>query len=101
MLRVLPHTFRKIQIRLPGFFSVVRKTRNLASQFVLQKSHKTSCTFFVARFIAPQDKTKKKPSGIRGKVDQYIKCTYDNCPLVRFQLKCSSSNGRHIYTDCL
>ena len=67
MLRVLPHTFRKIQIRLRGFFSVVRKTRNLASQFVLQKSHKTSCTFFVARFIAPQDKKKKNPlaSGVK------------------------------------
>ena len=104
MLRVLPHTFKPAlqQIRLRGFFFVVRKTRNLASQLVLQKSHKTSCTFFVARFIVPQDKTDKRPLASRGKVDQYIKCTYDNCSLFRFQLKCSSSNGYiSIFTDCL
>ena len=69
MLRVLPHTFKPAlqQIRLRGVFFVVRKTRNLASQLVLQKSHKTSCTFFVARFIVPQDKTKKKTlaSGVK------------------------------------
>ena len=46
------------QTRLQGLFFVVGKTRDIASQLVLQKSHKTSCTFFAARFTVPQGKTK-------------------------------------------
>ena len=46
------------QIWLQGLFFVVGKTRDIASQLVLQKSHKTSCTFFAARFTVPQGKTK-------------------------------------------
>ena len=45
------------QIRLLAGLNTGGKTRNIAIQLVLQKCCKTSCTFFVARFPVPLERS--------------------------------------------
>ena len=45
------------QIRLLTGLNMGGKTRNIAIQLVLQQSCKTSCTFFVARFPVPLERS--------------------------------------------
>ena len=57
MLRLLLPSFKAFNLLQERFDSAGGKTRNITIQLVLQQCFKTSCMFFVARFIVSLART--------------------------------------------